>query len=145
MQYMADEMDKLPGLKVHRPAPGSGLTKGAWYSPTCHYAPEELDGLPVTKFIEAMQAENLPVFTLGNTPLHLHNVFHHVDLFNQGQPTALAFGQRDVRQGKGALPVSEGAFERAFRYSRFTKLDKGLIDRYVGCIKKIIDNRGELL
>ena len=145
MQYLADEMDKLPGLKVHRPAKESGLTKGAWYSPTCHYAPEELDGLPVSKFIEAMQAENMPIFSLGNFPLHQHTVFHEADLFNQGQPTALAFGQRDVRQGKGALPVSEITPSRTFRYSRFTKLDKPLIDRYVGCMKKVIDNRGELL
>jgi len=138
-------MDKLPGLKVHRPAKDSGLTKGAWYSTTCHYAPEELDGLPVNKFIAAMQAENVPVGGLGNFPLHLHNVFNEADLFNQGKPTALAFGQRDVRQGKGALPVSEITPSRTFRFSRFTKLDKELIDRYVACIKKVIDNRAELL
>ena len=87
----------------------------------------------------------MPIFSLGNFPLHQHTVFHEADLFNQGQPTALAFGQRDVRQGKGALPVSEITPSRTFRYSRFTKLDKPLIDRYVGCMKKVIDNRGELL
>ena len=145
MQYLADEMDKLPGLKVHRPQRGSGTTKGAWYSSCCHYAPEELDGLPVEKFIAAMQAENVAIGGLGNFPLHLHNVFNEADLFNQGKPTALAFGQRDVRQGKGALPVSEITPSRIFRYSRFTKLDKDLIGRFVNTIKKVIDNRGELL
>ena len=145
MQYLADEMDKLPGLKVHRPQRGSGTTKGAWYSSCCHYAPEELDGLPVEKFIAAMQAENVAIGGLGNFPLHLHNVFNEADLFNQGKPTALAFGQRDVRQGKGALPVSEITPSRIFRYSRFTKLDKDLIGRFVNTIKQVIDNRGELL
>ena len=145
MQYLADEMDKLPGLKVHRPAADSGLTKGAWYSSTCHYAPEELDGLPVNKFIAAMVAENVPINGLGNFPLHLHSVFNEADLFNQGMPTALAFGQRDVRQGVGALPAAEIAPQRTFRYSRFTTLDKDLIGRFVDCLKKVIDNRGELL
>ena len=145
MQYLADEMDKLPGLKVHRPAADSGLTKGAWYSSTCHYAPEELDGLPVNKFIAAMVAENVPINGLGNFPLHLHSVFNEADLFNQGKPTALAFGQRDVRQGVGALPAAEIAPQRTFRYSRFTTLDKNLIGRFVDCLKKVIDNRGELL
>ena len=145
MQYLADEMDKLPGLKVHRPAADSGLTKGAWYSSTCHYAPEELDGLPVNKFIAAMVAENVPIGGLGNFPLHLHSVFNEADLFNQGMPTALAFGQRDVRQGVGALPAAEIATQRTFRYSRFTTLDKDLIGRFVDCLKKVIDNRGELL
>ena len=39
--------------------------------------------------------------------LHTVAVFTEADLFHQGKPTALAFGQRDVRQGTGALPVSE--------------------------------------
>ncbi len=146
MQYLADEMDKLPGLKVHRPAKDSGSTKGAWYSSACHYDPEELDGLPLEKFIAAMQAENLPVGPLCNFPLHLHPVFNEADVFFQGKPTALAFGQRDVRQGKGALPVSENAISRVFRYPRFVNIaDKELIDAFVAAIKKVIDNRGELL
>ena len=145
MQYFADEMDKLPGLRVHRPAKDSGLTKGAWYSPTCHYAPEELDGLPVNDFIAAMAAEGLPVGPLGNFPLHTHPVFTEADVFHQGRPTALAFGQRDVRQGRGALPVAEAAASRSFRYPRFTKLDKPEIDAFVAAIRKVVENRGELL
>ena len=146
MQYLADEMDKLPGLKVHRPAKDSGTTKGAWYSTGCHYNPEELDNLPLDKFIKAMTAENLPVGPLCNFPLHLHPVFTEADLFNMGKPTALAFGQRDVRQGKGALPVSENAINRVFRFPRFVSMDyKANIDSFVATIKKVIDNRGELL
>ncbi|MBR2344560.1 MAG: DegT/DnrJ/EryC1/StrS family aminotransferase [Lentisphaeria bacterium] len=146
MQYLCDEMDKLPGLCTHRPAKGSGTTKGAWYSSACHYNPEELDGLSLDKFIAAMVAENLPVGPLGNFPLHLHPVFNEADVFFQGKPTALAFGQRDVRQGKGALPVAEAARSRVFRFSRFVSLEyKNEIDRFVATIKKVIDNRGELL
>ena len=92
-----------------------------------------------------MQAENLPVGPLCNFPLHLHPVFTEADLFHQGKPTALAFGQRDVRQGKGALPVSENAIHRVFRYPRFTHLDKAEIDRFVSGIRKVIDHRDELL
>ena len=145
MQYLGDELDKLPGLRTHRPAKDSGLTKGAWYSPACHYAPEELDGLPVKTFIAALQAENLPVGPLGNFPLHLHPVFTEADLFHQGRPTAVAFGQRDVRQGQGALPVAENAINRIFRYPRFTQPDHAEIDRFVAAIRKVIDHRGELL
>ena len=93
-----------------------------------------------------MQAENLPVGPLCNFPLHLHPVFTEADLFNLGKPTALAFGQRDVRQGKGALPVSENALNRVFRFPRFVSIEyKENIDRFVATIKKVIDNRGELL
>ena len=145
MGYLADEMDKLPGLKVHRPEKGSGSTRGAWYCAACHYAPEELDGLPVEKFIQALAAENFPVGPLGNFPLHLHPVFNEADLFGHGKPTAIAFGGRDVRQGVGSLPVAENAKNRIFRYNRFTMLDKKQLDQTIEAIRKVIDNRGELL
>lgn len=145
MQYFCDRLDEIPGLKTHRPPKDSGLDKGAWYNSLCHYAPEVLDGLPLKKFIEAAQAENLPIGALSNFPLHLHPVFHQADLFHHGKPTAIAFGQRDVRQGVGMLPVSERTQERCFTIPRFTRLDRPLIDRYVGGIRKIVENRGELL
>jgi dTDP-4-amino-4,6-dideoxygalactose transaminase len=139
-------MDKLPGLRAHRPAKNSGTTKGAWYSSACHYNPEELDGLSLQKFIDAMLAENLPVGPLCNFPLHLHPVFNDADVFYQGKPTAISFGQRDVRQGKGALPVAETAVDRVFRFPRFVSLEyKNEIDRFVATIEIVIDNRGELL
>ena len=56
MQYFCDGLDSLPGLRAHRPAKDSGLTKGAWYSSACHYDPEALDGLPVEKFIAAQES-----------------------------------------------------------------------------------------
>ena len=145
MQYFCDCLDTLPGLRAHRPAKDSGLTKGAWYSSACHYDPEALDGLPVEKFIAAVQAENGNIGKLSNYALHTHPVFNEADVFHQGKPTALAFGQRDVRQGKGALPVAEATPSRAFVFPRITFLDKPFIDRFVDMLAKVIKNRGELL
>ncbi len=145
MQYFSDRLDEIPGLKTHRPARGSGLDKGAWYNTACHYAAEELDGMPMSKFVEAVQAENLPIGRLGNFPLHLHPVFTQADLFHQGQATAIAFGQRDVRQGVGTLPISERAPERCFIVPRFCKYDRALIDRYISGIQKVVLHRQELI
>ena len=145
MQYLGDCLDAIPGLRCHRPAKDSGSTKGAWYCSTCHYNPEELDGLPLNRFLAAVQAENSIVRNITNYPLHLHPVFNEADVFNQGKPTAIAFGQRDVRQGKGALPVAEAAPERTFIYPRFTILDKPFINRFVDSLEKVIKNRSELL
>lgn len=146
MQYLCDTIDQLPGLRAHRPARDSGSTKGAWYNSCCHYDPDELDGLTVEQFVNAALAENLQIWKLGNFPLHLHPVFNEADLFHQGKPTAIAFGQRDVRQGKGALPVAESARERVFLMPRFVSPDyKAEIDRFAETIRKIIDHRSELL
>ena len=145
MQYFCDGLDTIPGLHAHRPEKGSGLTKGAWYSSACHYDPEALDNLPVEKFIAAAHAENITINKLSNYALHTHPVYQEADLFNQGKPTAIAFGQRDVRQGKGALPVAESAPQRAFIVPRFAMFDKPFIDRFVDSLAKIVKNRGELL
>ena len=138
-------MDSIPGLHAHRPAKGSGLTKGAWYSSACHYDPEALDNLPLEKFVAAAHAENITINRLSNYALHTHPVYQEADIFNQGKPTAIAFGQRDVRQGVGALPVAESTPQRAFIVPRFVTLDKPFIDRFVDSLAKIVKNRGELL
>ncbi|TVQ17657.1 MAG: DegT/DnrJ/EryC1/StrS family aminotransferase, partial [Spirochaetaceae bacterium] len=105
-------LDGVPGLRPHR-IDLSDSTMGGWYFPRGLYRPEELNDLPVERFCEAVVAEGVPMCTPGlNSALHLHPFFHEADIFGHGEPTAIAFGQRDVRQGSGTLPVSEGLAKR---------------------------------
>ena len=53
------EAAKAPGLRAHRTDAASGSTMGGWYSPRALYVPEELGGLPVEKFVEALAAEGV--------------------------------------------------------------------------------------
>jgi len=145
MNYFCDLLDANPGLKAHRPPKGSGLTKGGWYYPICHYIPEELKNVPVETFCKAVNAEGVSCAPGVNKPLHLHKVFHEADIFNMGQPTMISFGQRDVRQGAGALPVSEEASARNFSLPKFTTYDKAEIEKVAAAYKKVIDNIGELV
>jgi perosamine synthetase len=145
MTYFCDLLDAMPGLKAHRPPKDSGLTKGGWYFPVCHYIPEELKNVPVETFCEAVNAEGVPCGAGLNFPLHLHKVFHEADIFNMGQPTMISFGQRDVRQGPGTLPISEGACARNFSLPKFTTFDKAEIEKVAAAYKKVIDNINELI
>lgn len=144
MNYFADGLEKIKGLKVHRPAADSGSTKGGWYFPLCHFNPEEM-GISAEKFCEAVRAEGVHLASAGaNAPLHLHPMFHTADIFNMGQPTMLSFGQRDVRQGKGALPVTEKVKERVITLPHFIKFDKEVIDLYISAYKKVSENIAEI-
>ncbi len=108
MNRFWDLLADVPGIRAHRPPMDSGSTMGCWYFPRGLYRAEELGGLPCETFCAALQAEGVETCTPGaNSALHLHPVFHEADIFHQGRPTAIAFGQRDVRQGPGTLPVSE--------------------------------------
>ena len=141
-----DLLAGVPGIKAHRPAVDSGSTMGGWYNARGHYNAEELGGLPCATFCEAVRAEGFAICLPGaNNPLHLHPVFHEADLFNQGQPTMIAFGQRDVRQGPGSLPVTERVGETVFNVPWFKHDDPEIIGQYAKAYRKVALQAAQLI
>ncbi len=131
-------LEGLPGLRPHRVVEPHS-TMGGWYYARGLYAPEELGGLPVDRFCEAVRAEGVQACIPGlNAPLHTHPYFHEADIFHQGQPTARAFGQRDVRQRSGTLPTSERLHERVLGIPWFKHDDRARIERYAEAYRKVI-------
>lgn len=146
MNRFWDLLEGTPGLKAHRPAKGSGSTMGGWYAARGLYNAAELGGLPIGKFAEAVRAEGVGACGVGaNFPLHQHPVFHDLDLFHQGKPTMIAFGQRDVRQGKGTLPVSEAIADFVFGIPWFKHDRPAEIERFAAAYRKVALRAEELL
>ncbi len=140
MNRFWDLLEGVPGIQAHRPAKGSGSTMGGWYAARGLYNADELGGLPIAKFCQAVSAEGFGTYPGANFPLHLHPVFHEMDLFHQGKPTAIAFGQRDVRQGTGTLPVASKIAERAFTVPWFKHDRPEQILPYAAAFKKVALN-----
>ncbi|MBI2193777.1 MAG: DegT/DnrJ/EryC1/StrS family aminotransferase [Planctomycetes bacterium] len=145
MNYFWDQLEDVPGIGAHRPERDSGSTMGGWYNPLGHYRPEELGGLPVKKWIEALNAEGVRVGRGCNFPLHLHSVLQEADVYGDGRPTRIAFAGRDVREGRGSLPVSERLGERCFGVPWFKHHRPGEIDEYVAAFRKVAAQADELL
>lgn len=80
-----------------------------------------------------------------NFALHPYPVFHEADIFHQGKPTAIAFGQRDVRQGPGSLPVAERIAEMAFGVPWFKHDWLAEIERYAAAYRKVAEQADRLL
>ena len=118
---------------------------GGWYNPRGLYVKDELHGLPCHRFCEALIEEGVPSGAGANAPLHVHPMFHESDVFNIGRPTMTAFAQRDVRQGKGSLPVSESINEIAFGIPWFKHCDEKIIGQYASAFRKVVENHMELL
>ncbi|MFA9479529.1 DegT/DnrJ/EryC1/StrS family aminotransferase [Phycisphaerales bacterium AB-hyl4] len=137
-------LEGVPGLRPHRiDEPNS--TMGGWYFSRGLYVPEELDGLPVERFCEAVRAEGVMSCGPGlNRLLHTHPFFHEADLFGQGQPTAVAFGQRDVRQSADDLSVSAGVGERVLGIPWFKHDEADRIEQYAAAYRKVAEHAGEL-
>lgn len=147
MNYFWDLLEGLPGIRAHRPPKDSGLTMGGWYMPSGLYFPEELSGLSVHRFCQAVTAEG-SVCTPGcNKALHLHPLLNTVDVYKDGRPTRLAGlpAGVEIRQPAGDLPVSEGIQERVFGVPWFKRFYPRVIEEHAAAFRKVIENHRDLL
>jgi perosamine synthetase len=104
------------------------------------------EGLGCALFCEAVRAEGVgDCYPGANDPLHLHPLFHTGDLFRQGTPTMIAFGQRDLRQGPGSLPVSESIDEICFSVPWFKRYRPRDIERYAAAFRKVAQGIDQLI
>ena len=145
MNYFWDLLAGVPGLRAHRPPRDSGSNMAGWYSPRGLYRPEELGGLSVTRFAEAVRAEG-SICTPGvNRPLHLHPLFNTCDVYGHGVPTRIAHADRDLRQPPGSLPMSEKIGTLTYRIPWFKRYCPETIEEHADAYRKVAENYGELL
>jgi len=146
MNYFWDELEDVPGIKAHRPPSESGSTMGGWYAAKGLYVAEELGGLPVARFCEAVNAEggSFGLRPGANPLMHLHAVLNEADIYGDGKPTRIAFSDRDLRQVIGSLPVTETLPERCLSIPWFKHYRPEVIDAYVAAIRKVAHRAKEL-
>jgi dTDP-4-amino-4,6-dideoxygalactose transaminase len=144
MNYFWDLLEGVPGIKPHRPAKGSGSTMGGWYAPHGIYVPEQVGGLPVQKFCEAVRAEGVSTGPGANVLLHLHPVMNECDVYHQGKPTRVANVKKDIRQPKGSLPVSETMPTRCYGIPWFKHYRPQIIKEHALAFRKAAENADAL-
>lgn len=145
MNYFWDLLEGVPGIRPHRPPKNSRSTMGGWYAPKGLYVPEELGGLPVVRFCEAVTAEGCPIGPGANFPMHLHPVLNDVDVYGHGKPTRIVFASRDVRQRTGSLPVTESMPGRCFSIPWFKHYRPRIIREHAEAFRKVAEHAEELL
>ena len=144
MNRFWDFLEGTPGIRANRPPKDSGSTMAAWYFPVGHYLPEELGGLSVRRFCEAVAAEGAPTNPGANMPLHLHPVMNMADVYGDGRPTAIANCNRDIRQKPGSLPHTEAVCQRVFQVPWFKKDYPQAIRQYADAVRKVAENVNQL-
>ncbi len=145
MNRFWDLLEGVPGLRAHRPEKGSGSTMGGWYAPKGLYVPEELGGLPISRFCEAVAAEGGVIGRGANFPLHLHPLLKDADVFSDGKPTRIAFTSRDVREPAGSLPNTEAVPDRVFGIAWFKHDRPEAIERHAAAFRKVAMQADKLL
>ena len=146
MNYFWDLLEGVPGMRAHRVDEKTGSTMGGWYQ--CHglYRAEELGGLSVSRFSQAVRAEGIRHTTPGvNQALHTHPVFQTADIYGHGKPTRIANSPEDVRKYDEQLPVSEKIGAMTYLVPLFKKYYPEVIKNHADAYKKVAANYRELL
>ena len=144
MNSFWDLLEGAPGLRPHRPPKGSGSTMGGWYAAHGIYVPEELGGLPLRKFCDAVRAEGTSCGAGANLLMHLHPVLNDADVYGHGEPTRVAHSDADVRQGEGSLPQTERMSERLFSIPWFKHHRPEIIREHAEAFRKVVTQASEL-
>jgi len=145
MNYFWDLLEGVPGIRAHRVSKATGSTMAGWYNPVGLYVPEELDGLSVTHFAEAVQAEGSFCLPGVNKPLHLHPLLNSTDIYGHGKPTRTAHSLYDLHQPPGSLPVSERINSRTFRIPWFKHFRPDIIKDHSAAFRKVALHYKDLL
>ena len=145
MNYFWDLLEGVPGVRAHRPAKDSGSTMGGWYAAHGLYRPEELAGLSISRFTEAVRAEGCGASPGCNSPLHLHGLFNTCDVYGHGKPTRIARSNRDLRQPPGSLPVTESVGLRTYSIPWFKRWRPQIIEEHANAFRKAAESYQELL
>lgn len=145
MNYFWDRLEGTPGIRAHRPPAESGSTMGGWYAAKGLYRADELGGLSVKRFCEAVTAEGCATNPGANQPMHIHPVLNECDIYGHGKPTRIAHSDRDLRQPPEALPVALRIGEICFSIPWFKRYDRELIEQSADAFRKVVENADQLL
>lgn len=146
MNYFWDLLEDVPGIRAHRTSKDGGSNMAGWYAAHGIYCTEELDGLSVTRFTEAVRAEGVDCCYPGcNSALHTHALFKSCDVYGHGNPTRIANADRDVRELDKDLLISEKVGARIYFIPWFKHYRPAVIEQYAEAFRKAASNYKELL
>ncbi len=147
MNYFCDLLEGSAGVRPMRPEKGTNTTKGGWYYPHFKYVTEELEGLSLSRFSEAVRAEGSICNPGCNKPLHLHPLFTTMDVYGHGRPTRIAHLDKSVKidQYLEKLPVAESINRCVFEVPWFKHYRREVIEEHAEAYEKVIKNYRLLL
>lgn len=145
MNYFWDLLEGVPGIRAHRVPADSDSNMAGWYAARGLYRPDELGGLSVTRFAEAVRAEGaVDCYPGCNAALHTHALFNTCDVYGHGKPTRIANSARDVRELDN-LPVSEKIGTMTYAIPWFKHYRPELIEQHAEAFRKVAENYKDLL
>ncbi|ASO21299.1 dTDP-4-amino-4,6-dideoxygalactose transaminase [Actinoalloteichus hoggarensis] len=136
--YLRERLSELPGIVAPELPVG---VRASWYGLPLQYATNELDGLPVERFYEALQAEGCrEVDRPGSTcPLNLLPLFQRPETLFPGYASKLSYSPRD-------FPNAEAIHRNTLKLPVWHRQeDRSLVDSYIHAFRKVTANYHALI
>ena len=146
IDYMYEQLGEIPG--VSEPQIPDYVDRVYYTPPRLLYEPAELGGLPVDRFVEALQAEGADV--TGGTTLRHRGGLHTQPMFVEKahwafEHPANAETMSNIEYGEGTLPAAEDPLVNVVSLPRIPRPTDELLDQYVEAFRKVAVNAGELV
>jgi len=133
------QLSGLPG--IHFPQAENKETTNSWYALIIQYKPEELHGLPINLFYEALVAEGCRELDrpASTSPLNYHPLFQNPEQMFPRYKGKLAYKRGDFAH-------SESFYKNALKLPVWHDPDdEKIAQQYADAFKKVIENHLELL
>jgi len=147
MNRFCDLLVDTPGIRPMRPDASTNTTKGGWYYPHFKYVSEELAGLSLSRFCDAVRAEGSVCNPGCNKPLHGHPLFTGMDVYGNGRPTRIAHldPAATIETYVQSLPVAENAVRCVFEVPWFKHDRPEIIQEHAAAYRKVVAGHRALL
>ena len=134
---------ELPGLQPEKTYPKTKRVS-LYGGLKIIYDPEQYDGLPAGKFVQALQAEGAPVSGPGvGHMMHLKSLFSRgFDLWGHGRGP---LGKDFTPYKKGDFPIAEDLATRILHTPCHIEPREGFLDQLIAAFEKVSENYQELL
>ena len=145
LNYLSLKINEL-NTCIKAPITRVNCFRGAYYGYKPLYYGYEKWGVPPEIYAKALEVEGFDVGIPGSKPLHLLNLFQggEKDLYSfRGVYRPLLNNYINYKEGD--LPKSEYYYKHTLSFPTFTFVDKNVIDKFVEAIKKIDENKEELI
>jgi dTDP-4-amino-4,6-dideoxygalactose transaminase len=139
MNYFWDLLADEPEIQPHRPDRNTS-TMGGWYEPKGLYATDEVPGVSVDRFAEAVVAEGSICSPGVDDLLHEHRLFDGRDIYGHGEPTRQAFARRPIIEDTGSYPTADGIHDRTFDVPWFKQYRPDTIEKHAMAYTKVLEN-----
>lgn len=135
LELLTTLLEPVPG--IHPPETLPEATRGGWYGFKARYAAEDLSGLPMSRYLEALHAEGVRIKRPGSPPLHHLPIFGltRSEADRLALPWAAALGER--RAAVGECPVADAVYPTLLSLPTFSGDCDDVIEQYGVAFAKV--------